>query len=86
VLGIVGGRARDCWGTWRTDCDGRGAIRGRICGLEDHDGGRFAAARIPEVGRAEAATGAVYTKRLIVSRDSSSNIVSARDHLVVISI
>jgi hypothetical protein len=33
--GWIAAGARDCWGMQRMDCDGRGAIRGRICGGED---------------------------------------------------
>jgi hypothetical protein len=33
--GWIAAGARDCWGMRRMDCDGRGAIRGRICGGED---------------------------------------------------
>jgi hypothetical protein len=58
---VWGAGARDCWGMRRMDCDGRGAIHGRICGGEDSGrvgGGGIGGGRARGGG---AGAGAVYT-------------------------
>jgi hypothetical protein len=48
LRGSTGRAWRAAGGSWR--CDGRGVIRGGICGLEDRDSRRFADRRVSQRG------------------------------------